>query len=150
MEDLKLDTIDNGKENVDHIKLSMPNKAEYVSLIRLTASSIANRIGFNIDEIDDIKVAIGEACANAIRHGCKNINDTYDIEFFAHNDKIEIQIKDTGKEKANVCIKEPNIEELSEGGLGLFIIRTLMDDVKIKTTEGKGTIIRMMKMLGVD
>ncbi|MGO1369409.1 MAG: ATP-binding protein [Senegalia sp. (in: firmicutes)] len=148
MEDLRFHTKD--KENVDHIKLSMPNKAEYVSLIRLTASAIANRIGFNIDEIEDIKVAIGEACTNAIRHGCKNINDTYDIEFFAYDHKMEIEIKDTGKEKANICIKEPNTEDLREGGLGLFIIKTLMDDVKIKTTEGKGTVIRMMKTIGVD
>lgn len=148
MEDLKLRT--NDVINMDHIKLSMPNKPEYVSIIRLTASAIASRIGFNIDDIDDIKVAIGEACTNAIRHGCDRINDTYDIEFFAYEDKIEIQITDTGKGLAKLNIKQPKVEDLREGGLGLFIIKTLMDDVEVMTSEGKGTIIRMTKMLGVD
>lgn len=148
MEELKLRT--NDEIDMDHIKLSMPNKPEYVSIIRLTASAIASRIGFNIDEIDDIKVAIGEACTNAIRHGCDRINDTYDIEFFAYKDKIEIQITDTGKGLAKLNIKQPKVEDLREGGLGLFIIKTLMDDVEVITSEGKGTVIRMTKMLGVD
>jgi len=136
--------------NMDHIKLSMPNKPEFVGIIRLTASAIASRIGFNIDDIDDIKVAIGEACTNAIRHGCEKTNDTYDIEFFAYEDRMDIQITDTGKGLASLNIKQPKAEDLREGGLGLFIIKTLMDDVEVITSEGKGTIIRMTKKLGVD
>ncbi|MBS4539322.1 ATP-binding protein [Clostridium sp. D2Q-11] len=135
---------------MDHIKLSMPNKPEFVGIIRLTASAIASRIGFNIDDIDDIKVAIGEACTNAIRHGCEKTNDTYDIEFFAYEDRMDIQITDTGKGLASLNIKQPKAEDLREGGLGLFIIKTLMDDVEVITSEGKGTIIRMTKKLGVD
>ncbi|WP_350445919.1 ATP-binding protein [Anaeromonas frigoriresistens] len=148
MEDLK--ARGDQEVNMDHIKLSMPNKPEFVGIIRLTASAIASRIGFNIDDIDDIKVAIGEACTNAIRHGCEKTNDTYDIEFFAYEDRMDIQITDTGKGLASLNIKQPKAEDLREGGLGLFIIKTLMDDVEVITSEGKGTIIRMTKKLGVD
>ncbi|MBS4534938.1 ATP-binding protein [Clostridium sp. D2Q-14] len=150
MEEIKEKVNENEEVNMDHIKLSMPNKPEYVSIIRLTASAIASRIGFNIDDIEDIKVAIGEACTNAIRHGCNKINDTYDIDFFAYEDKLEIKIKDTGKGLCSLNIKEPKAEDLKEGGLGLFIIKTLMDDVKFTTLQNKGTIILMTKMLGVE
>lgn len=136
--------------NVDHIKLSMPNKPQYISIIRLTASAVASRIGFNIDDIEDIKVAIGEACTNAIRHGCTGIDDTYNIDFFAYEDKLKIRITDKGKGLSSLNIKEPNAEDLREGGLGLFIIKTLMDDVEVITSENKGTMILMTKMLGVE
>ncbi len=54
---------------MENITLSLPSKAEYVSVARLTASVIANNMGFNIEEVEDIKVAVGEACNNAVLHG---------------------------------------------------------------------------------
>ena len=41
---------------------------DFVSIIRLTLSGIANKIGFSLDDIEDIKVAVSEACTNAIKH----------------------------------------------------------------------------------
>ena len=46
----------------DNVMLVLPSKTEFVSTARLTASSVANRIGFNIDEVEDIKVAVSEVC----------------------------------------------------------------------------------------
>lgn len=133
------------KENTykDFIKISIPSKAEYVSLARLTASSIANRVGFNIEEIEDIKVAIGEACTNAIKHGIDDKN--YDLEFFIYEKELKIKVRDYGI--CNDCIKskEPNIEDLNEGGLGLFIIETLMDEVEYTGENDKCTEIIMIK-----
>ena len=48
----------------DKIELTLPNKPEYVSIARLTASVIANNMGFAIKEIEDIKVEIGEEGTN--------------------------------------------------------------------------------------
>lgn len=134
----------------DNIKLSVPNKPEYVSIVRLTASAIANRMGFNIEEIDDIKVAIGEACTNAIQHALNKEDENYEISFIVNDDKLHINVKDTGIGNCSSRIKTPNVEDLKERGLGLFIIKTLMDDVECISEEGKGTEIRMMKRIGVD
>lgn len=133
----------------DYVKLSIPNKPEYVSIARLTASGIANRLGFDIDDIEDIKVAIGEACTNAIKHGLKSKSDNYDIEFIVEEDTLTISVKDTGTGTCSVEVKEPNAQALKENGLGLFIINTLMDKVECISEEGKGTEIRMMKRIGV-
>ncbi len=52
----------------DKVCLSIPTKSEYVSVARLTSSVIANNMGFDIEDIEDIKVAVGEACNNAVLH----------------------------------------------------------------------------------
>ncbi len=52
----------------DCISLKLPTKSEYVSVARLTASVVANNMGFDIESIEDIKVAVGEACNNAVLH----------------------------------------------------------------------------------
>lgn len=134
---------------IDNINLSISssieNIAEYLGVIRLTTSAVSNKIGFNIDEIDDIKVSIGEACTNIIKHGISEDKGNIDISYFLYSDKLVISIKDKGKGFDISKIKEPNIEELNESGLGIFIIKSLMDEVEIISDE-TGTEIRMTKI----
>ncbi|KJF26391.1 ATP-binding protein [Clostridium aceticum] len=137
------------EKNSDIIKLSVPNKPEYVGIIRLTTSGIANRMGFDIEEIEDIKVAISEACTNAITHGiCQEEN--FNVDFYTDEEKLVISVYDNGKGCLSDNIKIPNMEELKEGGLGIFIIKSLMDDVEISSNSGKGTLIKMTKYVGDD
>ena len=131
----------------DNIKLTIPSKAEYVSVIRLTASSIASKMGFNIDQIDDIKVAIAEACTNAMEHGLKWKDEHLSIDFTIYEDRLCIVVKDTGTGFDTESISEPKVEELRERGLGIFIIKSLMDEVDFISEEGKGTEIRMIKKI---
>ena len=81
-------------EGYDSISMVLPSKPEYVGVIRLTVSAIANRMGFNIEEIEDIKVAVAEACTNAIKHG---LNQDFSVCFDIFEEKIVISIKDKGK-----------------------------------------------------
>jgi len=62
----------------DKIELTLPFKAEYVSVARLVASGVCNRIGFDIETIEDIKVAISEVCSKIVSMGSK-ITDNYTI-----------------------------------------------------------------------
>lgn len=133
----------------DIISLSIPNKAEYVSVIRLTVTAIANRMGFDIEKIEDIKVAVAEACTNAITHG-KNDIDSFTVDFLIDEEKLMITVCDNGKGCSTNCIKSPDLTLLNEGGLGVFIIKSLMDDVVINSDLGKGTSITMTKFLGED
>ncbi|MCC5909515.1 MAG: ATP-binding protein [Clostridiaceae bacterium] len=138
------------KKSNDVITLSVPNKPEYVSVIRLTVSGIANRMGFDIEEIEDIKVAISEACTNAITHGICEEENKFVVDFFTEEEKLTIYVYDNGKGCLSSNIKTPNIGELKEGGLGVFIIKSLMDDVEITSNNGKGTVIKMTKRVGDD
>ena len=134
----------------DSLSISVPSKPEYVSIVRLTASAIAYGIGFNIEQIEDIKVAISEACTNVIKHGKCEISDNYQIDFLMDEEKMTICIEDNGNGFCRNDVCEPDLSSPKEGGLGIFIIQTLMDDVRIATEVGKGTSIQMIKYLGVD
>lgn len=140
------------KESVTHhgekIKLSIPNKGEFVSVVRLTLVAIANRVGFNIEEIEDMKVAIAEACTNAITHGNNMPSESIDIHFTLMEKGLEIVVQDQGVGCDVEKIKDPKIEELNENGLGIFIIRSLMDDVTIHSEPNQGMTITMTKMIG--
>ena len=129
------------------IKMEITANPEYVSIIRLTTSGIANKIGFCIDDIEDLKVAISEACTNAIKH---SLEDRFTIIYTMIENGLTIEIIDNGNGYDTSSINEPDIENLKESGMGLFIIEALMDEVKIESKEGNGTSIKMTKYLGVD
>ena len=127
------------------INLSLPSKPEYVSIARLTASFIANQMGFDMEIIEDIKLAVGEACNNAIIHS--GSEETYKIEFLNLTNELKIEIRDHGKGFSMDNYKKPNADDLQENGLGLFIIKSLMDQVDIESFEGRGTKIIMSKTI---
>ncbi|WP_246637581.1 ATP-binding protein [Crassaminicella profunda] len=138
------------KKMSDHFSISVPSKPEYVNVVRLTASAIASRMGFNIEQIEDIKVAIAEACTNAIEHGLCYNNNNFQISFFVDPEKLMIDVIDQGHGFESSEVEEPDLANPKEGGLGIFIIKSLMDEVEILSDLGKGTTMKMIKYLGDD
>lgn len=130
------------------ISLTLPNATEYVSVARLTLSGIANRMGFNYEDIEDLKVAISEACTNALKHG-SDIPDckTYIINYTIDNKSLMIDVCDRGKGFDVKGVRIPDLEHPRGNGLGLYIIKTLMDEVEVISKENDGTVIRMIKKL---
>ncbi|QDI92476.1 anti-sigma B factor RsbW [Salicibibacter halophilus] len=131
------------------IEMKVPAKPEYVGIIRLTASGVANRVGYAYDEIEDIKVALAEACTNVVDHAYEN-EGLISLRFHVHDEFVEFKISDDGR---NVDVEElkryrgpikPDepIQKLNEGGLGLFLIETLMDDVQIKRDKGVAIVMK--------
>ncbi|WP_028829699.1 ATP-binding protein [Proteocatella sphenisci] len=138
--------INHSQKNI--IKMTLPTEPKLISVIRMTASSIANHIGFNIEEIEDVKIAVSEACSNVIKYSDV---ETFDLYFSSGEDFIEVQVEDKGKGCNSEEIKDPIFDEnRSCGGLGIYIIKTLMDDVKVISEEENGTIIYMKKIIGRD
>lgn len=120
----------NGKEdrdmkNVssDNVTLVLPAKSEFVSTARLTASSVANRIGFNIDEVEDIKVSVSEVCNIILAKFGDKIRQ-YKISFEIDNDELKITF--TGDETELDCFDGP-----VENEYGLYIMKALMDSVEL-------------------
>lgn len=122
--------------NKDIINLTIPRKPDYISLVRLTTSGIAYSMGLNVDDIEDIKVSIGEACINSFM-----LNDSEDISLIFEIDEEKLSIKVT-----NVRENIPeDLDETKERELGLLIIKSLMDEV-IFNEEG----IKMIKYIEDD
>jgi serine/threonine-protein kinase RsbW len=83
---------------MDYIEMKIPAKPEYIGVIRLTLSGIANRIGYTYEEIEDIKIAVSEACTNAVQHAySKDENGEVIVGFGIYEDKLELMVVDNGK-----------------------------------------------------
>lgn len=139
----------------DYIEMKLPASAEYVSLIRLTLSGVFTRAGASYDDIEDSKIAVSEAVTNAVKHAYKHSeqNGMINICFELFDDKIKIIISDQGesfdyestKSKLGPNQENENIDFLREGGLGLFLIESLMDEVKV--SKESGVTISMIKYI---
>ena len=129
----------------DYIEMKIPAKPEYVGIIRLTLSGIASRMGYSYDEIEDLKIATSEACTNAVQYAYhKNKAGEITVGYGLYHDRLEVMVADSGKsfnfeqmkEEIGPYSTDQKIEHLSEGGLGLFLIEALMDEVKIHNQYG--------------
>jgi len=137
------------------VEMTIPAKPEFVGVVRLTVSGIANRLGFNFEEIEDIKVAISEAITNTVQHAYKEDRDgDVKIGFSLYEDRLETVVVDCGEQDLNLKEKLPlkekrqqckSVKELKEGGFGLYLIDALMDKVEI--VSDSGVMVIMTKLL---
>ncbi|MBQ4576710.1 MAG: ATP-binding protein [Firmicutes bacterium] len=128
----------------DILKLQLPGKPQYVSTVRMVIASLANSVGFDVEAIEDMKVAVSEACTNAVCHGGSGEN-LYEVSFELSDEQLCICVQDQGEGYDMNEYQKPDLDCPKEGGLGLFIIQTLMDEVESISEPGKGTKIRMVK-----
>ncbi len=126
------------------VEMEIPSAPEYVGIVRHAVEGLARRMAFDIVEIEDLKLAVGEACTNAVRHGCPN-GKQHNVEIkcvvLAEGLQIEITNSIVACEHPRVPIK-PDLDR--EGGLGLYLIRQLVDEVSFLWDTDTATI-RMLK-----
>lgn len=129
----------------DVMEMSVPAKSAYISVVRLTVSGVAHRLGFTYDDIEDIKVAISEAVTNAVQHAYqRNEQGTVGVGFRLYDDRLEMMVADDGHsfdfervyDKVGPVPEDVPVQQLSEGGLGLLLMETLMDQVHISSDHG--------------
>ena len=126
--------------SLDRIGIVLPCKAEYVSVARLTASGIASRVGYDIETIEDIKVAVSEVCSRII-NVTDGLDEQYEIRFDVYEDELVITFYSDNKSVR--CIFDDD-----EDGLGMSIIRAFMD--KVEYCSGNSDyILSMSKICGV-
>jgi serine/threonine-protein kinase RsbW len=125
-------------------RLSIPARAEWVAVARLAVAAVASRQRFSIDEIEDIKLAIAEACTNAIQHGSSS--GTIDIECELREHELVTTVRDRGLGPRLGTVNEERIGETGRTEeLGVFLIRALMDSVQYTSDVRDGTQLVMTK-----
>jgi len=143
--------------NNQEVKLTIPAHADYVDLVRLTLYGLANKIGFSYEEIEDMKVAVSEACNNAVLYAYGDGSEgNVDIVFTIGEREIGVIIRDHGTsfdtdQKANRpdAWHDKALEEVQSGGLGFYLMQALMDEVEVISLEGRGTEVRMRKSISL-
>jgi serine/threonine-protein kinase RsbW len=128
------------------VLLAIPALAEWVAVARLAGAAVASRLQFSVDAIEDIKLAIAEACTNAILH---EPGGTIELTCEAHADRLIVTVRDHGTGPLLGSVED---ERITESGrteeLGVFLIRALMDEVEYTIDPRSGTQLVMTKHVG--
>jgi serine/threonine-protein kinase RsbW len=137
-------------EPLSPVQLTIPADARWLTVVRLTISGVASRLGASYEDVDDIKVAVSEACTNAIDHafaGAIGAQPTICIQCHPAQSALRIEVSDEGcgfdPEQAGAVEPETGLDR--QGGLGLYLIRKLMDEMEVVSRPGGGTKVVMVK-----
>lgn len=132
--------------------LQVPSSTENLALIREFVSSAATQAGFDKKEIGKLELAVDEACANVIEHAYgHDLNKEVVVRATLDDETFSIDIEDTGKGFDPQSIEQEELEKLisdrKTGGLGMRLMKTLMDEVRYEIEPGKKNALHMMKRL---
>jgi serine/threonine-protein kinase RsbW len=131
------------------VRLRIPAKPEYIALCRLALTGLAQARALDSDTVGDLKLALTEAVSNSVRHAYGTPGEgQVDIRYELGPDRICVDVIDDGAGFDPEEAPSFDGDELSEGGLGIAIIRTIADDVEIESRPGvRGSRLRFVKKL---
>jgi serine/threonine-protein kinase RsbW len=133
-------------------ELVVKSTTDNLSQIRDFMKNAAKKCGFSEDITDKIVLAVDEACTNIIKHAYKfSPNGKIIIAVKFADSKFEISITDEGLHFNPGTIPEPDIQEYYKqkkvGGLGMYLIKKLMDEVNYSTLTGNKNQVILVKYL---
>jgi serine/threonine-protein kinase RsbW len=131
------------------VRLTIPARAEYITLCRLALTGIGRLRELSDELLADLKLALTEAASNSVRHAYGDQDPgVVEVSYELFSDRLVIEVTDEG-EGFDPVATEVTGDELSEGGLGIAIIRAIADEVEIGAQPGgKGSRLRFEKALG--
>ncbi len=133
------------------LELQIPARPEYIAIVRLVVSSLASARRELADErLDDLKLAVSEACTNAIEaHAAAAHLGPIGVRVWEANERLEVHIEDQGGGFDPQALRAPpevtDPDRLNfERGLGIPLMRSLVDDVRFfRSAGGAGTTVRL-------
>ncbi len=140
------------KAKTQKYRLKIPSVTENLQMIREFALKIAAKAGFNEETQEQIALAVDEACTNVIKHAHHHdARRLMDIQIKTDANKMIITITDKGRGFDITKLKDPDVEkyirESRHGGLGIYLIKTLMDEVDYEFNPGVKNQVQLTKYL---
>lgn len=132
-------------------KLKVDASTEHLAKVRDFVAAHASQMGLSDKDISDVRLAVDEAYTNIIKHAYQNkSSNPVEIEIGHNNSELWISLSDHGHPFDPSGYQEPDIfqriKDKKRGGMGVYLIRKLMDHVQYNT-RGKTNEIRMVKNL---
>ncbi len=133
-------------------QLKVPSSNENLVMIRDFVGKIGERAGMTPADLVKLELAVDEACANVIEHAYGS-DDTREVTVKAilDSESVQIEIVDTGRGFDPASVEQPNLEQLvnkrKSGGLGMRLIRSVMDEVSYQIVPGQKNELKMVKRL---
>lgn len=131
-------------ETRDVVEFEVPSQPQMLSYIRARAADFACSMPFTDEDIEDIKLAVGEAATNAMRHGTSHDCRKVKIRFVRGKDEMKVSVIDRGHGFDPDSICPTPFGDMCEGGRGIMFMKALMDEVNF-SSENPGTRVEMTK-----
>jgi serine/threonine-protein kinase RsbW len=135
-------------EGMRTVRLSVPARAEFIALARLALTGLADIVALSDELLADLKLALTEAVSNSVRHAYADGAGYVSIAYELTGDALAVEVVDDGKGFDPDRPPALEGEELTEGGLGIAIIRTIADEFELSSQPGvRGSRLRFAKRL---
>jgi serine/threonine-protein kinase RsbW len=135
-----------GEADTRAIRLTIPAKAEYITLGRLALTGLSRLRPLGEETLADLKLALTEACSNSVRHAYSGSEGAVEILYELHDDRLAIEVVDDGSGFDET--RASGTDDLVEGGLGIAIIRAIADEFELGPRNGgRGSRLRFVKRL---
>lgn len=136
------------------LNLRIESKTERLNYVREFVSDAAKKFGFDEESIGKIALAVDEACTNIIKHAYDySPLYTIDIKIVTNKEVFEIVLRHQGKLFDPKLVKSPDLKDYIEhprrGGLGIHLMRLLMDKVEYKMLPDNKCEVHLLKKLQV-
>jgi serine/threonine-protein kinase RsbW len=130
------------------VRLTFPAKPDYLLLARLALSGLTRSVPVSEEALADLKLAVTEACGNAVRHAYPDATGDVSVSYVVTDDALEMIVEDQGRGVEKPDLGDAPFTAPLESGMGISIIKTIVDDLDIQPgADGRGTVVRMSKRL---
>lgn len=127
--------------------LNIASKFTEIARAREWMGSQARAAGLSERTISQVGLAMSEACTNVIKHAYRGESThCIDLHLEIHEAKLVLTIHDVGEQFDLQAYTPPNLDEPGEGGYGVFLMRSLMDEVHYELSQSQGTTLRLVKL----
>ena len=138
--------------NKNKLKLKITSHTSNLMLVRDFIADAAKNFGFDDENINKIIMAVDEACTNIIKHAYgSQPGQPIDIAVTTDNKRFSVIIRDKGRHFEPTTINPPNMQEYLKqfkvGGLGIHLMKSLMDEIKYKIQPGIQNEVKLIKYL---
>jgi serine/threonine-protein kinase RsbW len=135
-------------EGMRTIRLRVPARPEYIALARLALTGIADILTLPEALVADLKLALTEAVSNSVRHAYADETGFVSISYELTGAALVVEVVDDGRGFDPESPPPLEGEELTEGGLGIAIIRSIADEFELHSRPGtRGSRLRFVKRL---
>jgi len=134
--------------------LTVAARTENLARVRCFVRAAAAELGANPDAVDDLVLAVDEVVTNVIMHGYQNREGTVDVEIERKGDDAIVRVRDQAPPFDPTRVPEPDLnvplEERPVGGLGVFLIRQMVDEMRYRAGIQGGNELTLIKHMGYE
>ncbi len=130
------------------VELTFPAAARYLVLARLGVAGLGSVARLDQSTVADLKLAVTEACANAVRHAYPNESPgAVRVRLTLEDGALLVEVIDEGGGFDIGAVRSWDPHSMRESGMGFEIMRSIVDDLEIESAPASGTVVRLRKRL---